>query len=94
MFELSTAVTKCLETASYGFTQEDKIDHETVEHKNPKQGFSWMGLVNKYFESDLCLSKIKLTEGAKSVGFDVKNDKMCIVTHERTMYFVDIPKKQ
>lgn len=93
LFELSGAIAKCLETASYGFTKDDKAADD-AEKKNAKQSLSWMGLVNKYFDSDACLSKIKLTEGVKSVGFDTKNEKLCIVTHERTMYFADVPKKQ
>lgn len=94
LFELSGAVTKCLENATSGFDKQDQPLNDDAENKNSKQSLSWMGLVNKYFDSDACLSKIKLTESAKSVGFDTKSGKLCIVTHERTMYYADVPKKQ
>lgn len=91
LFELSGAVAKCLETATSGFDKQDESSTADAENKNSKQALSWMGLVNKYFDSDACLSKIKLTEAAKSVGFDTKSNKLCIVTHERTMYYADVP---
>jgi len=53
-----------------------------------------MKVLNKYFDSDLCLTKIKVNEKLKTIGFDVKNHRLAIVTHDRTIYFVDIPKDQ
>jgi len=53
-----------------------------------------MKVINKYFDSDLCLSKIKVNERMKSIGFDVKNNRLTIVTHDRVLYFADIPKEQ
>jgi len=50
-----------------------------------------MKVVNKYWDSDLCLTKIKVNEKYKTVGFDQKNRRMAIVTHDRTIYFVDLP---
>ena len=55
--------------------------------------FSWgfMKVLNKYWDSDLCLSKIKLDDPNKIVAFDSKKNKLAIVTHDRSIYFVDIP---
>lgn len=49
--------------------------------------------LNKYFDHDLCLTKIKINEKIKQIGFDSKNGRMAIVTTDRTIYFVDIPKE-
>ena len=53
-----------------------------------------MSFLDKYWESDLCLTKIKLNESVKELGFDVKNNKLTIATTDRTVYFADIPKQQ
>ena len=53
-----------------------------------------MGIFNKYWDSDLCLAKVKVNEKFKSIGFDVKNNRLAIVTNERSLYFVDLPKDQ
>ena len=53
-----------------------------------------MKVLNKYWDSDLCLSKIKVNEKMKQIGFDFKNGRLAIVTFDRTIYFVDIPKDQ
>jgi len=55
---------------------------------------TFMKVLNKYWDSDLCLTKIKVNEKFKSIGFDAKNNRLAIVTHDRTIYFVDIPKEQ
>ena len=52
----------------------------------------FMKVLNKYWESDLCLTKIKVNEKMKTIGFDFKNNKLAIVTHDRTIYFVDLPR--
>jgi len=52
-----------------------------------------MKVLNKSWESDLCLSKIKVNEDKKTIGFDIKNDRLAIVTHDRAIYFVDLPKE-
>ena len=54
---------------------------------------SFMKVLNKYWDSDLCLAKIKCNEKFKTIGFDVKNNRLTIVTHDRVLYFVDIPKE-
>lgn len=53
-----------------------------------------MKVVNKYWDSDLFLSKIKVNEEKKTIGFDIKNNRLAIVTNDRTIYFVDLPKEQ
>lgn len=53
-----------------------------------------MKVFNKYWDSDMCMAKIKVNEKLKTIGFDVKNDKLTIVTHDRTIYFVDLPTEQ
>ena len=50
-----------------------------------------MKVLNKYWDSDLCLTKIKVNEKFKAIGFDVKNNRLTIVTNERTIYFVNLP---
>ena len=54
----------------------------------------FLKVINKFFDHDLCLSKIKVNEKLKTIGFDVKNNKLSIVTHDRTIYFVDLPDTQ
>jgi len=51
-------------------------------------------VVNKFFDHDLCLTKIKVSEKLKTIGFDVKNNRLSIVTHDRTIYFVNLPETQ
>lgn len=50
-----------------------------------------MKVLNKYWDSDLCLSKIKLDEPHKVIAFDTKKNKLAIVTFDRTIYFIDVP---
>jgi len=52
-----------------------------------------MKVLNKYWESDMCLSKIKVNEDKKTIGFDIKNDRLAIVTYDRSIYFVELPKE-
>ena len=53
-----------------------------------------MKVLNKYWDSDMCLSKVKVNEKMKQIGFDVKNHRLSIVTFDRSIYFVDLPKEQ
>ncbi len=53
-----------------------------------------MKVLNKYWDSDLCLTKIKINEKMKTIGFDSKNERLTIVTYDRVIYFVDLPKQQ
>jgi hypothetical protein len=50
-----------------------------------------MKVINKYWDSELCLTKIKINEKEKQIGFDAKNGRLAIVTFDRKIYFVDIP---
>lgn len=50
-----------------------------------------MKVVAKYFDSEWCVSKIKIDEKLKTVGFDVKNHKLIIMTFDRILYYMDIP---
>jgi hypothetical protein len=50
-----------------------------------------MKVINKYWDSELCLTKIKINEKEKQIGFDAKNGRLAIVTYDRKIYFVEIP---
>lgn len=51
-----------------------------------------MKMFSKYFNSEWSASKIKVEEKLKTVGFDVKNHRLVIITSERLLYYVDIPE--
>jgi len=53
----------------------------------------FLKVLNKYWDSDMCMAKIKVNEKLKTIGFDAKNNKLTIVTHDRTIYFVELPKE-
>ena len=53
-----------------------------------------MKVLNKYWDSDLCLTKVKVGEKLKTLGFDTKNSRLSVVTYDRTIYFVDIPAER
>lgn len=92
LFELSKAVEKCIEMRQYGFDNKDL--QKTAEAKNTKSTFGFMKVLNKYWDSDLCLSKIKLDDPNKVVAFDSKKNKLAIITYDRTIYFVEVPSEQ
>ena len=50
-----------------------------------------MKVLSKYFDSEWSVSKIKVNEQMKTVGFDVKNHRLIIMTYDRVLYYVDIP---
>lgn len=50
-----------------------------------------MKMFSKYFNSEWSCSKIKIEEKLKTVGFDVKNHRLIIMTYDRILYYVDIP---
>ena len=52
-----------------------------------------MRLFAKYFNSDWSVSKVKIEEKFKTVGFDVKNHRLTIITQDRVIYYVDIPQE-
>ena len=51
-----------------------------------------MKLFSKYFNSEWSVSKIKIDEKIKTVGFDVKNHRLIIITYDRILYYVSIPE--
>ena len=53
--------------------------------------FAFMKVLSKYFDSEWSVSKIKVDEKLKTVGFDVKNHRLIIMTFDRILYYVDIP---
>jgi len=55
---------------------------------------SFMKVVSKYFDCDLCLAKIKVEEPLKTIAFDVKNHRLTVMSHDRVLYFFDIPQEQ
>lgn len=50
-----------------------------------------MKIFAKYFNSEWSATKIKIDEKMKTVGFDVKNHSLIIVTYDRIIYYVPIP---
>ena len=53
-----------------------------------------MKVVSRYFDCDLCLAKIKVDERLKTVAFDEKNNRLTVMSHDRVLYFFDIPQEQ
>lgn len=51
-----------------------------------------MKMFSKYFNSEWSVSKIKVDEKLKAVGFDAKNHRLIIITYDRILYYVDIPQ--
>jgi hypothetical protein len=52
----------------------------------------FMSFITKYFNSEWSATKIKVEEKLKAVGFDVKNHRLIIMTHDRVLYYADIPE--
>jgi len=49
-------------------------------------------VVSKYFDSDLCLAKIKVDERFKEIAFDERNRRLTVMSFDRVLYFFDIPQ--
>jgi len=49
--------------------------------------------VSKNFDSDLCLAKIKVDERCKTIAFDERNRRLTVMSHDRVLYFFDIPQE-
>ena len=65
LFEIKNAIEKCINDKKHGFSEEDlKLEKNSVA-ANEKSGFKWMSFLDKYWDSDLCLSKIKVNEQFK-----------------------------
>ena len=56
---MTTAVEKCIEIKAYGVTT---ADLSSKSAKNGKSGLQFLQVINKYWDSELCLAKIKLEE--------------------------------
>mmetsp|Transcript_10847 Transcript_10847/g.12286 ORF Transcript_10847/g.12286 Transcript_10847/m.12286 type:complete len:95 (-) Transcript_10847:34-318(-) len=67
--------------------------HKNIEASNRKSGLKFLSLFSKFFNSDWSVSKIKIPEVEKICGFDTKNNFLTVITKDRLMYFVELPKK-
>jgi hypothetical protein len=74
-----------------GFPNSKK--RKNVEADNRKSGLKFLGVFSKFFNSDWSVSKIKIPESDKICGFDTKNHQLTVITKDRLMYFVELPKK-
>ena len=92
IFEINKSIEKCIEAKTYGFSADDMQKNAGAENK--KSGFSFMKVVANFFDSDSCIAKIKVEEQAKVIAFDEKNKRLTVMTHDRILYFFDIPEKQ
>jgi hypothetical protein len=50
--------------------------------------------ITKFFDNDLCLSKIKIDDKVKTIAFDDKNRRLAIMSYDRVMYYLDLPEQQ
>ena len=50
--------------------------------------------MSKYFDSDLCLAKIKVDKRFKTIAFDERNRRLAVMSYDRVLYFFDIPQEQ
>lgn len=91
LFEIKKSIDKCIESKEYGFTNGNKLNNVTQE--NRKSNLKFLSVITKYFNSDWSVSKIKIDEPLKRVAFDAKNHMLTILTHDRIVYYVDIPKQ-
>ena len=71
--------------------QDDYIVNQVKFLQKTNPSFYGMNQLNRV---GVLYNSIKVNEKFKSVGFDVKNDRLAIITNERTMYFIDLPKEQ
>ena len=55
---------------------------------------SFLKVVSKYFDSDLCLAKIKVDERLKTIAFDERKNRLTVMSYDRVLYFFDIPMEQ
>lgn len=54
---------------------------------------SFLKSVTKFFDNDLCLSKIKIDDKLKTIAFDEKNKRLAIMSYDRIMYYLDVPEQ-
>lgn len=89
MFEIKAAIQKCIELRQYGFSSSDV--QRNTDGENKKSGLSFLKVVSKYFDSELCLAKIKVDERIKTIAFDERNRRLTVMSYDRVLYFFDIP---
>ncbi len=92
LFSTKVSVTKCIENKQYGFNQATTSKGADLENKKPSLGF--LKSVSKFFDNDLCLSKIKIDDKLKTIAFDDKNKRLAIMSYDRIMYYLDVPAEQ
>ena len=92
LFEIKKSIEKCVEGKQVGFSTGDLQGQKNPDGENKKSKLQFMSFITKYFNSEWSATKIKVEEKLKAVGFDVKNHKLIIVTHDRVLYYVDIPE--
>mmetsp|Transcript_10937 Transcript_10937/g.11072 ORF Transcript_10937/g.11072 Transcript_10937/m.11072 type:complete len:152 (-) Transcript_10937:52-507(-) len=95
LFEIKKSVEKSIDQKQFGVSNGDSFQgNQGNLSENKKSKFSFMKVLSKYFDSEWCVTKIKIDEKFKTVGFDVKNHKLIIMTFDRVLYYVDIPQAQ
>lgn len=47
--------------------------------------------VFKYYDTDLCIAKVKIEDKLKTIAFDDKNKRLAVMSYDRVMYYMDIP---
>ena len=84
-----SAIDKSIKTAA----EKDDTQKTSEPYTNRKSGLKFLSAFSKFFSSDWSVSKIKIPEQVKIWGFDTKNHWLTVITKERLMYFVELPKK-
>ena len=84
---------KSIEQKAFDKGDNSSSDKNDQSSENKKSKFAFMKVLSKYFDSEWCVSKIKIDEKLKTVGFDVKNHRLIIMTFDRVIYYVDIPQQ-
>ncbi len=88
VFEIKKSIEKATES---GDGTVDK--RKNVQADNRKSKVKFLKMFSKYFDSEWAVSKVKIDEDEKFVGFDSNNHALTIISKERLIYFVDLPKK-
>lgn len=55
--------------------------------------FAFLKVISNYFDSELCLAKIKVDERFKTIAFDERNRRLSVMSYDRVYYFFDIPQE-
>lgn len=62
--------------------------------KNAQPSLGFLKSVTKFFDNDLCLTKIKVDDKNKTIAFDEKNKRLAVMSYDRVMYYIDLPEQQ